>query len=434
MPNVDALFNQILGELTQNRDNATQALLGCVHSLVDVLPIAATLRPIQDYKLLQGLLFAQSELQFFNRLIVEAEQKQSLAKYCLSECELDAQVRHFLDNERPTLRRFFFESGSTIAHPIGMFADRLSKAQQKRKSSASEDKSLPTLDSTVVTNNLTAVTALAGLVGNLEPVQGRLSMKYFGFLPFAEDDALSNWQVEGKRFNLLADDVESCEAVFATCSNFSLVAGPIVGGRDNCLTKRAMYAGAERWGEDVARQFYVLFHFQKLVPVVDTYRLSVEFENPQPTCGCVFAPPSIGIGQAITKWKNRHDEDSPISSEVFDGSWHDQLRDLAVNGRRPSHNSIRIPVERFDEATSADRVRVPHKLRTSWVEWIQSSIGLNILISLPQPIATSAFECVRDEVKRVNEIFSIADCGIEFTIRNEDKAANDCVVHIVANR
>lgn len=431
MADINTLFNQILDELSENRASATQELVSCTQSLIDVLPVAATLRPIQDYSLLQGLLFTQSESQFFRRLTKEADQKQSLAKYCLDNCELGTEVRKFLDQEEPGLRRLFFESGSTIAHCIGLFAKKLSNAQHKRLASIGTP--VPTLGSTVVTNNLTGVTALAGLVKELEPVQGRLSLKYFGFLPFSENDAESDWRQEGKRFNLLADDVESCDAVFATCSNFSFLGGPIVGGRDNCLAKRAMYCGAEKWDDHVRRQFYLLFHFEKTVPIVNTYSPEISFEEPQPTCGCVFAPPSVAVGEAISKWRFSHDESNPISSDAFDGTWHDEIRSLAVNGRRSS-NKIRIPIEKFDEAISAHRVRIPHKLRTSWIEWLQDSLGINILISLPRACADKALKCIDVEVSRANEVLRTAATGIEFQIENRETAVSELVVHVVSHR
>jgi len=429
MTTIEKHFAEILKELNSNRDASLDMLLRSVHSLIDVLPIAAALRPVQDHYLLQGLLFAQAEIQFFQRLRKQSEQKRVLAEYSMRQCELQEQLQAFQKGEPPTLNRVFFESGSTIAHLIGMFANALSKAQRKR--SAVDGGDPEPLQSTIVTNNLTAVTALAGLVANLEPVQGRLSMKYFGFFPFSEDDQNPNWRQEGKRFNLLAEDIETCDSVFATCSNFSFLAGPIVGGRDNCLTKRSMYSGAARWDDHLKRQFYLVFHFQKLVPLFNSGPR--KFESPQQSCGCVFSPPSKDLGDAITRWRFAQDQDDPVNSNEFDGSWHDRFRELSAKDRR-SDNIIQFPVEKFEEATSQNRVRVPHELSQPWLEWLKYSIGLNILISLPEENPGEAFECIRNEVFRNNGVLDRTDLGISYAIRNDDSAVSDSVVHLEVQR
>ena len=78
MSEIKQHFDAILRELAKAPANAVQELLNCGDSLLYVLPIATTLRPIQDFRLLEGLLYAQSEVQFFRRMNSAAEQKQAL--------------------------------------------------------------------------------------------------------------------------------------------------------------------------------------------------------------------------------------------------------------------------------------------------------------------------------------------------------------------
>jgi hypothetical protein len=442
MSQITELFDTLLGEVSRSPNSAVPELLERAHALLDVLPIATTLRPMQKYNLLQGLLHAQSEALFFERVATEPEQKQAVARYAYDKGGLKDEVRRFLDNRPPALRRLFFESGSTIAHLVGHFAVQVSDVQRTRYQAQptvsvsckqEEESAPPLMQSAVITNNLTGVTALAGLVEQLEPIQGRLSLKYLGFFPFSETESTIDWQNEGRRYSLLADDIESCDAVFATCSNFSFLGGPIVGTRANCLTKRSMYSGAERWDSAVAKNFYVLFHFEKIVPLVNAFPDSqLVFDVPKKRCGCVFMQPSVKIADATTKWLSQLDEADPVTKAGFTGTWHDELRNLSKEGRHP-YTQIKIPVEDFLEAMSIHRVKVTHRLELPWPEWLEQSCGLHILIAVPRTNAAKAIQCVNTEITRANQILALADCKFRFIVANPSSALEDLVVQIDIN-
>src|SRR5262249_45841702 len=142
-----------------------------------------------------GLFLSAQESDFLKRMEVGMQEKTGLAKYCYDKCgladTLSAYRRHLQpghaskDAELPAL---FFECGSTIAFVIGYFALHLMHTLKKH---ATHRKSLPAgratlLENSILSNNLYALTALAGLAHVVEPIAGNLNTKYAGFLPFRD--------------------------------------------------------------------------------------------------------------------------------------------------------------------------------------------------------------------------------------------------------
>ena len=163
---IERLIDEILAELSDQ--DSLRALLGYGHSFIEVLPLATKLREIQEFHLLQGLLLAQSR-QFFARMQTEPDGKRALAEYCYNSCGLKEVVAGGSDRVGDK-HRIFFESGSTIAHLIGYLAKRIYGRADGTRSGTSRKrgaKDLLPVTARIMTNNLAGVTALPGLVSEL---------------------------------------------------------------------------------------------------------------------------------------------------------------------------------------------------------------------------------------------------------------------------
>lgn len=430
MSQVTRLLNELKQELALNGVPSVKELVDQLHSLIDVLPVATLLKPIQDYHLLQGLLHAGAEMQFFDRLQDAAEEKAKLAKYSYEKCGLKAVVAEFRDQRKPHVQRLFFESGSTIAHVIGVFAEHLFDTQQivARSLAGKNGTSESRLPVKIVTNNLTGVTALAGLADDVEPVQGRLSLKYFGFFPFGDDDNSVDIGTEARRYNLLVRDVEQSDVIFATCSNFSFLAGPLVGTRGNCLFKRAMYDAALGWDGVPARKFYLMFHFSKVVPVINSYG-PFEFDQPKESCGCVFGATLSDVNTAIDTWLDSADAKDPVGRAPFRKSWHNRYSELLASGAR-EYVHLSIPADDFSRKAAASRAKLLPHPNGGWIDWVMTANGASLLVSLPNENIEDAVAVLKEEIQRVNEIFQHARLVKRYRIINESTAVDDGVVEI----
>lgn len=430
--NIAALLDDILIKVHENPQSSVPAIVNKLTQLIEAIPIAAKLGAIQQWNLLQGLLYEQSEILFFQRMEEQKDLKQQLATYCLKQCGLRNEADRFRMGEPPTIRSVFLESGSTIAHLIGKFAELVHTAQRERgeqnrvagSNSVSCGGTPLQMELVVNTNNLTALTALAGMIRDIEPTQGWLSFKYFGFLPFANDDKDSDWSKEGRRFITLSGDIASSDLVFATCSSFSLVMGPLVGSRANSITKRAMYCGVEAWGEDVKRTFYLLFHINKYVTFASQRPGEVDFDPPEQHCSVVFMRPNERTRKAIKEWPNDYSS-SDNRPRVYKASWHER----AIN----DDDVVQEPIKRFDDKTKT-RVLIPNELTTTWLDWCERLVRrkVRILIALPNvhQIATWSRDFLVSEVKEVNVLLEKGKFAFRYIVVNEATATDDRVVEI----
>jgi len=253
--------------------------------------------------LYEGLAASPQVPQFLERLRKHVPEKTAVAKYAMEKfLSVELNSWDLQANENRSKGTFFFESGSTIAYLIGALAEGIAgkltdSATTKSPAHQAWARRFPY---TVVTNNFFGLTAFTELVWAVKPTPGSLSTKYYGFLPFYENSPAHLSVEEAKRqknrevenYSILERVIGRCQKIFATCSNFSLIAGPIVGERANALTKHVIHSSRS---PDVA--VIEMFDYSKYVPIaeVDTEGL----EGPKPQCNCVFAPPEWACNDEI---------------------------------------------------------------------------------------------------------------------------------------
>jgi hypothetical protein len=397
--------------------------------LAEALPVAWSIISGQRLGIYQGVLFGQEVgSKFFRRLEDGPAQKSLLGEYCLKKCGLGRIAEH-LGDSKCEQGRLFFESGSTIAYVIGKFALALSNRRDSYISNmtrtggsgtlASIRASAPALPASVITNNLIGITALSGLVTDVEPVQGRLDLKYYGFFPFGDDTPADRITLhrEGLRYQNLADDVNQCSDVFATCSAFSFLLGPLVGSHANCVAKSAMYAGSHRWSPNDYKRFFLCFNFEKLVPLVDDYDQQLYLAEPQ-QCSQVFLPPGPESIKGLKSWLKQNANLAPLRNQ-----WHD---DILFNKK-----TIEIPISEM--LTNLKNHKMKHSLLCeSWFGWLGGGSGVNTLIALPagETRGPAAAFLLR-EIDRINQIVGYTDWGFKYVVENLATVSDDGVAHVV---
>jgi hypothetical protein len=247
----------------------------------------------------------------------------------------------------------------------------------------------------VLTNNLFGLTAFPHLVQNVSPVKGNLMTQYFGFFPFAEvaPTTQRGWKREIVGYNRLADDIQQCNEVFATCSHFSALAGPLVGSRGNALTKHAICTG-----RTIKCKFSIAFHFEKYIPL-------------SPTCFTRFHMSEAedshrvyprGKGGIWTQFDSALKNDSAIR-----GSWHvdhwlrrnDPLIDAFVSAAEYE--------DRLQLATRASQT------------WLDSCNGIYLLIALPEDDFKSAMEALKSDFDLAQKLAMAAMHDVKFTITSD---------------
>ncbi len=370
-----------------------------------------------DLHLLDGLAPIAEELPFVKRMQVAQGEKADLANYCMEQCGLCEIVEMFKADiairpdckEHSSFKRIFFESGSTISYVIGKFADRLAEAKQSVQ--PEKLKFEPNLlRNRILTNNLLTLTALAGRAYYIQPIQGRLDAKYFGLFPFFEFEPGSNHKLctkneqleeEIKSFASVRDQVHKCHQVFATCSNFSFLAGPLVGSRANALVKRAMHLGKEKWDNDSNNKYYLLFHFNKLVPFARDQLPIGEAERADSKCFRVFIDAPENIRGAFQSNKNLFAK----------SSWHTDWLSADVN---PGPGKCALAG--FDTPEAKGKPRIPGLLDP----WLAAAEGTHVLVALPRAETELAFDCLSGDLMLVNKLLAAAQSGRRYRFVNSD--------------
>jgi hypothetical protein len=361
--------------------------------------------------LLEGIA-AVADTKFHERLHRNEKQKQRLAEFAFHECGLKSEIDRFLVKKvHPS--RLFFESGSTIAYIIGLFARKIREAKSGL------------LDSIVLTNNVLAIPALAGLAANVEPIQGRFEPTYYGFMPFRENEPQDSVRKkrETQQFDWLRDDIAACDRVYAACTEFSFLAGPLVGTRQNALTKRAMAAGMRGWNESdlPQKRYYLFLHFEKLLPTA----------------------PIIQDMAGALPLRGETESESPFSvfpsleSQEFNammGHWH---ADIA---KWMKSNGTAIPPVKLDwhkkyfgsnaqivkDATEFLNKSFLYYGRTAVnfrASWLEAGLDTRIVIALPPNSHDNSLKALTSEVQYVNELIGKTKIPRKFVFGLE--AGND---------
>lgn len=367
--------------------------------LAKQIGLSAALEKLKSFGFFAGIEDANSE--FMKRLTEESEEKQALARFL-------TRGDDHLDRAFPSLiwtreqgNAVFFESGSTIAHIVGEYARRLhndyapSTAIPKR----------------VVTNNLFVLTALSDLVSNVAPIAGDLVTKYFGFFPAAEKDFAPNtlamedrrkrWYREFVGYNRLMEDVEGCTRIYATCSNFSFLAGPLVGSRGNAIAKHAIFSGVERSAE-----LTICFHFKKLIASGDRHP---SHADPKSVCFSVFPFDQLAKFKAAYK--------------ATDG-WHEHW----------SNNKCPSGVAEMHQALIDFPDLPPTKPPIALNEWLAVCERMRILISLPADHTKGASDWLDREITNANAKLLISRSAVHYERNHDIDAQKWRVAEVIAKR
>jgi hypothetical protein len=190
---------------------------------------------LYDLHLLEGV--ERASAQFITRLVNEHPKEKANIAECAVEHYHERGLTSAVDagSNVNSIPKYFYESGSVIAYIVGKLAQELAqRASNPPRMSA-------------LTNNLAALTALAGLIEDVRCIKGRFDPKYYALLPFEEEPTLQQLVDETHEFYALVSEVRRCDHVFAACSSFSFIYGPIVGTRANALTKRAIFEAPLHW-------------------------------------------------------------------------------------------------------------------------------------------------------------------------------------------
>jgi hypothetical protein len=359
----------------------------------------------RDFGLYTGLEHKSADSQFWERVHTETEQKKALAEY-LTRRDLDdgafslcwpGRVEHA---EAP--KQVFFESGSTICPLIGSYAQILDDTSPDARELQPPE--------TVLTNNMYALTALVNLVKRVVPVQGSFLTKYFGFFPFGEDvppekppnECVRLWREEGIAYTRLKNGIGDSDLVYATCSNFSFLAGPLIGGRANAITKNAMYVGKNK-----EQRFVLLFHFEKIIPIT---KAPAEMSQPKDRCRCALARPKNLKGmlakKKVSQWHGRWAA----------GELHNEADDFSSG------------LESFSPPGGAGPLSIADFAKP----WLELAEGVHIVISLPSTEKLNyekAFKWLSEEVQRAEELAQLWQ-PLRYKLPDEDAVYATGVVDI----
>lgn len=217
-----------------------------------------------------GLYDGKAAKDYLDRLSDDEEGKKRLSAYMLREAAAQQ-----IDSHIPSLRALrpnslFCESGTTFIKLIRDYT-----------------KYRDVLPHRCHTNNLLVETAWVNIVKDVYALPGRFLAKYYGLFPFADDKSTADAEYEDWGYHAIQKSVAHCDTVLATCSHFSLLAGPLVGSRANALFKNAMYAGQRPVVDGQHQSFVLMFHFTKWIPVCDPPP-PLRFKPPDGNCICVL--------------------------------------------------------------------------------------------------------------------------------------------------
>jgi hypothetical protein len=394
--------DQSLYALRQQLSLALEAL----KEVEGALHLVEALQLIDEMGLLAGI-SALSQSDFFQRLTTAAEQKQNMASYlmekeplagALSDYERDPDDFDF--SGEPEL--IFFESGSTVAYLIGKLAGRIAALRKSnQRDGRSSDIPVKTpFPRGVVTNNFFGVTAFANLVQSVRPTEGTLDLLYFGFFPFAASRPTTYTKDLATRYNWhlerLCGKIRGCRTIYGTSSDFSFLAGPIVGSFQNALFKRAMHATPRN-----ECRLYLLVHFEKLVGLHSPGGSS-QMHVPKETCYCVFPPHKKAVElveasapQAPVRDSVRADSGYGWHSAWADGTWRN------------------FPISDLWDAMHAHDLD-PSRINGMEQPWLQCAQGVRLVIGMP-PNIEPALRWLQDEIAHANRVIGRAKLGVRYS-------------------
>lgn len=363
--------------------------------------------PLNELGLYLGLRRIRADSQFLIRTRDASEQKKTLAEYLLTDYQDDGWPPQ-LFGKAHSPNQVFFECGSTIDPIVGAFARELDKHSSNDRFHKPDY---------VIGNNLFILTALVDLVPNVGIVEGNLRTKYFGILPYADDgrfapdqnkqNSKTKWQNELRRYARMCQIIRDSDVVYATCSQFSLLAGPLVGSRSNAIAKHAMYMG--RAEPDESNQEFVLaFHFEKLIPLSMPLapkscdfpggsRLVPTMKPTLDSCRCILGRPN-----------GRQSKLAPKVTDDWHTKWCTRSRDRSfvayeLESAYTEHMAGQHTYFRLSEST----------LKRSWAE---CGRNVRILISLPERREAECADWLDGEVKKANELHCLLPNPIEYKL------------------
>lgn len=368
------------------------------------------IRAFLDLHLLAGI--EQSSKDFIKRITDDHPvEKYNIAEAAVKKYFADiggspASSSDVTPSFQPSIRlpRYFYESGSVVGFITGKLAQEIIGGNDRL------------LQCCALTNNLLALTALAGLVKDVYSIKGRFDPKYFALLPFKETPVGPDIIDETHDFSTLRTEIERCDRVFAACSSFSFVFGPLVGTRDNALTKRAMYEGLLRWKNDtlIKKKFVLAFQVQKIVPFS---RLSDDgnYGMREHGLGCfaVMAPPNRDQLTSMYKaWCSNLSDAKP--TEVPRLKWHEQH----LSGKKAPSTALRDFQQAYKNPdANGDQ---PNLDRT----WLDVAHRVELLIGLPGNYQASLeTKILEDELKFANLLLESAASRYRYVARYVDNVA-----------
>ncbi len=351
---------------------------------------------LRSIGLLEGLQEA-AHMKFFERLMEKPVEKKALGEF-LAKAHIGPEIEAQLGDNQFVAPRFFFESGSTLAYVIG------ESARQIRGKLPRKDRGLArTLEGQFLSNNFFGMTGFSGLVKHVEPTIGAFDPHYYGLFPFRDrapepDDRLSR-ESECAGFESLRDAISQCHKVFTTCSNFSFLTGPLVGGRSNALTKRALAEGLIRAGHKC--KYHLAFHFEKIVLLSPEnseapFSMRSAIKN---KCLSVFPLVSDDElskahavwNQELANWRNRKQlsDSSPLNKlEWHAGVLHEKAIPTAINSLVESFVAVR-----------GDNL---YRKGLTTYSWTDIAPHVTLVISLPDQALDRAVAVLREEIETAN--------------------------------
>lgn len=420
MPTIRHTINDLQGVLTRLH------VLGLeVEELIKELTFSQISQELRAIGLFEGIEHSTPNPSFLDRLLKHAEGKFAMAKYLmlnpgpagstpfrLAETIYDEPRRH------SRYKSVFFEAGSTIAYVVGAYAKAL-RAAHSSASKVDDPLSINLAPGAIsgITNNLFALTALADLVDSISPVPGESLTKYYGFFPFSDkpdgpqvssseaEEVLAAWLDEARNWTALSQRVRECDVVFATCSNFSFLAGPLVGSRANALAKHAILSGSVGGSTEAI----LLLDFSKLVPISDAperikSRTRIELSAPTENCFCVF-PISKNLRSGFRGARRSFDQ----------GSWH------ASWWSKPKTAICRLAEKSMLFKGMAGTI--------DGAAWLEKCPGLRVLIGLPDnsDVRSACHDVIKQECRLAETICP----GLKFQVLDLMTARDYGVVEVV---
>jgi hypothetical protein len=429
--------------LDQVLRSTPEILIRAVSSLakeyVTTASFGKNLQDLGQLGLLDGIMPSHLNSAGMGRLTKSRAEKTALADFVFKECGLkeivDAHSRMLIrgpqEHPEPDSRRLFLESGSSIAYPIGVLAKSLSKVYEQCRSSGRDQQWISDrlLSNYILTNNVLGLTALAGLASTIVPIQGRLDIAYVGLFPFGNHIPSSSdgWLDEIDSFVTLMGQIAKTDLVYTTCSNYSLLVGPLVGSRSNALVKRAIHSGRELWKGEDKKAYYLLLDYTKLVPIESVpHTHSFKLNTPKEHCFQVFPTPNESAmwSRVLQQRSSGHSVASGRSSIE---NWHTGVADRAI--RLPFQESPNCALTKLGDVWK----RNPHRTGTHanlTMPWINIGLNDHILIAAPAELGTRQewFVWFEREIRTANDILGFAT-DAEYSPRNNMKSFPE-VVHL----